>query len=187
MSRFGDRRLLIAPVWNWNLSFVVRGFATHTFNRTSLELKHVWESASDEELFPLLIAPVWNWNSIEPCQILLERWTFNRTSLELKHANAGRITETERSTFNRTSLELKHGRLAIENLVGWHLLIAPVWNWNADWRDRCFCPVGAFNRTSLELKHWTAWYTDSAVPPFNRTSLELKHRFYKPKHYRSSF
>ena len=56
-------RLLIAPVWNWNvrLAWRARRFLV-PFNRTSLELKHggQWRGVSNAN--SLLIAPVWNWN-----------------------------------------------------------------------------------------------------------------------------
>ena len=78
--------LLIEPVWNWNghgVAWYWYSFST-TFNRTSMELKHL---------------------GLALCR--RERHTFNRTSMELKLMPLMDTVEGL-ATFNRTSMELKH-------------------------------------------------------------------------------
>ena len=74
-----------------------------TFNRTSLELKHI-------HLF----------------QTRGKKMTFNRTSLELKLRSAS-YYQGRCATFNRTSLELKLQVRIVDRFVN-RLLIEPVWN-----------------------------------------------------------
>ena len=76
------------------------------FNRTSMELKHVFTGF--DQLFR--------------CP------TFNRTSMELKHSRIAVKRSWVTLPFNRTSMELK---LAIAVLIDGSplkLLIEPVWN-----------------------------------------------------------
>ena len=121
-------RLLIEPVWNWNMIRQLWITWISTFNRTSLELKPS-SSVSKSSRVSLLIEPVWNWNLSFAIFFPFLTFTFNRTSLELKH----QIYKEFRCvvySFNRTSLELKR--------LKW---------WGARWSTKA-----PFNRTSLELK-----------------------------------
>ena len=166
-------RLLIEPVWNWNLVEHFLPCTVFTFNRTSLELKHFFQFPSGSRCisfnrtslelklkqhfytsktgFCLLIEPVWNWNkrrvilTREKLSLLIEPvWNWNVHALYQ--------TLPKRSSFNRTSLELKHG---CDMPAGGYacLLIEPVWNWNSVTIVRGTSIERTFNRTSLELKH----------------------------------
>ena len=99
--------LLIEPVWNWNTStdLKVRIYRS-SFNRTSVELKHIVLCLMDAYF-----------------------WPFNRTIVELKpwgHAAINWLAVT----FNRTIVELKLPSIAVDVRFDLLLLIEPVWNWN---------------------------------------------------------
>ena len=144
--------LLIEPLWNWNLSpVVVFPPKTHTFNRTTMELKLAppprWWFARF-----LLIEPLWNWNRHGPaygrcrCLLLIEPlWNWNYSCKNVS------ISLT--ATFNRTTMELKHL---------FHR-----------WKN---CKAQPFNRTTMELKLRSRPKASSSTAPFNRTTMELKHR-----------
>ena len=79
-------RLLIEPLWNWNVAnFALLIDFIAAFNRTFVELKYV--ALLDKKAFAqnLLIEPLWNWN----VRVLLGAWhlegAFNRTFVELKY------------------------------------------------------------------------------------------------------
>ena len=60
--------LLIAPIWNGNLTSVIQNCVqkiTDTFNRTNLEWKRLYQSPNVLlNLCSLLIAPIWNGNIV---------------------------------------------------------------------------------------------------------------------------
>ena len=142
-----DIRVLIEPLWNWNMkqsaafmdpislnrTFMelkcrcLQSWATMVFrlNRTFMELKsNCYPNKGTAER--VLIEPLWNWN-------LINAWCrdtdncLNRTFMELK------LEETEWGKPHQT------------------VLIEPLWNWNSGftvliWSASCL------NRTFMELK-----------------------------------
>ena len=97
--------VLIAPLWNWNLSKTSWSHAiSMRSNRTFMELKYLFLSVSII-VQRVLIAPLWNWNTLEviaPCQPLCS----NRTFMELKFSS-WLITFSTNTCSNRTFMELK--------------------------------------------------------------------------------
>ena len=149
-------RLLIEPVWNWNLSWLwstasppssfnrtsmelkqriglfLCQLPENPFNRTSMELKHGIHECS----IPILRITPFNRTSMELKPKRLDvSWeghtAFNRTSMELKHHSVCHHIGVS-YTFNRTSMELKRMQRSI-NVSHVKLLIEPVWNWNVVW------------------------------------------------------
>ena len=98
-----------------------------TFNRTSMELKHTFET-----IVSRMLARAFNRTSMELKHIIRcfrQHYlsTFNRTSMELKQWRMA-VPMRCSSTFNRTSMELKR-RLHTDNRFHVnYLLIEPVWN-----------------------------------------------------------
>ncbi len=77
-------KLLIAPIWNWNrLDWGVPPRHDWAFNRTNMELKHVFRNGD-----------------------IVSALAFNRTNMELKRAMSPTM-EMKRQAFNRTNMELK--------------------------------------------------------------------------------
>ena len=65
-----------------------------TFNRTSLESKHLRNSNLTDAILNLLIEPVWNRNILHPKLLVVLGSSFNRTSLESKPEPKGRFPES---------------------------------------------------------------------------------------------
>ncbi len=78
-------RLLIEPMWNWNLR------------------KTRYVSGREN----LLIEPMWNWNAAFASFLPVAAPSFNWTNVELKHLSAKFRVNLVR-TFNWTNVELKH-------------------------------------------------------------------------------
>ena len=143
--------LLIEPLWNWNSTTSKEwALVTCAFNRTTMELKHLFSSSS-------LIA------------IML---TFNRTTMELKH-NRHNHNEHSQNTFNRTTMELKrtssiarHSVVSTFNRTTMELK-PPI-------RARYDQKRLAFNRTTMELKRRSCPNSRWHSAAFNRTTMELK-------------
>ena len=123
------RRLLIEPVWNWNLlcPLVVGGLCS------------------------LLIEPVWNWNLNLSNRSLYSWKSFNRTSMELKPLSSVSFASKD-CPFNRTSMELKHGSMYeyTEQSCAFNRTSMELKQlWADDW-----CRLSKpFNRTSMESKY----------------------------------
>ena len=122
--------LLIEPLWNWNARFDnALSFAAFTFNRTTMELKHMSDRA-------------WRANRV----------AFNRTTMELKHDNVVvshvpfflLIEPLWNWNMSSNVFLTIRSVLLIEPLWNWNvvppaafiftffLLIEPLWNWNSD-------------------------------------------------------
>ena len=53
--------VLIAPLWNWNISWNSNLDIYQRSNRTFMELKSMLPAAGSAQI-GVLIAPLWNWN-----------------------------------------------------------------------------------------------------------------------------
>ena len=76
-------RVLIVPLWNWN---VIGSFScdyAQGFNRTFMELKYYWHTYFAKGL-NVLIVPLWNWNKDIMTPVRPNNGRFNRTFMELK-------------------------------------------------------------------------------------------------------
>ncbi len=98
-------KILIAPIWNWNDYDKKSRQLQSNFNRTNMELKHIFNTV-------LKIAKKhFNRTNMELKLFFFRRWSFfawnfNRTNMELKP----RIAFSDKifnKNFNRTNMELK--------------------------------------------------------------------------------
>ena len=99
------RSVLIAPLWNWNITSLVKAEPSGGSNRTFMELKSR-ESNPEELGLLVLIAPLWNWN---PTRQREYPWWYprsNRTFMELKYKTLSLAVNVLRGS-NRTFMELK--------------------------------------------------------------------------------
>ena len=108
------------------------------------------EATTYEPAEDVLIAPLWNWNlriSVVPLAGMMRS---NRTFMELKYVELQQGADV-RSSSNRTFMELKlTSAFAPANAA--LVLIAPLWNWNADYRTPIPQGMDGSNRTFMELK-----------------------------------
>ena len=122
------RKVLIAPLWNWNrqrhskpwqslcsnrtfMELKLRGntdidIVDYCSNRTFMELKFVYYHLS-RFCSLVLIAPLWNWNLLAATLVVLD------------------------ISSNRTFMELKWSKRSLRLLKPSTVLIAPLWNWNS--------------------------------------------------------
>ena len=149
LHTFCDIRVLIAPLWNWNV-------ISYFFLKKSCRV---------------LIAPLWNWNGSEKARDNLSSRS-NRTFMELKRGVIGICGVTFLSS-NRTFMELK---LALWLCVDCRdiVLIAPLWNWNCFQEFYLLFLSHCSNRTFMELKHREITRNNRINNSSNRTFMELK-------------
>ena len=172
MTQSHHDRLLIEPLWNWNIK------KSQIVEKTGLLLiEPLWNwnhlGFEPRNIFPvLLIEPLWNWNIAATVYFSAPVASFNRTTMELKPTPA-RLHRLASSAFNRTTMELKHMRCP-QNTASGNLLIEPLWNWNYWYGPRAPPSAAPFNRTTMELKRMLARSVISSPQPFNRTTMELK-------------
>ena len=146
-----ELKVLIVPLWNWNLCLSSVYRIEIGFNRTFMELKcgtAILLSADD----CVLIVPLWNWNKLLLIWGLI-CFCFNRTFMELKFSNSeyGLICNW---CFNRTFMELEL-LFALNRDALRAVLIVPLWNWNAI-QGLKWTVDTSFNRTFMELKFESA-------------------------------
>ena len=111
----GEGWLLIEPMWNWNLDWIVDSdMALNLLIEPMWNWNLDWIVDSDMAL-NLLIEPMWNWNYVLGTRSQRKYYTFNRTNVELKLDN----TQAE-----------------VDAIA---LLIEPMWNWNDIYLDGNKC------------------------------------------------
>ena len=59
--KYLDGKVLIEPLWNWNMTQSASKGLALSINRTFMELKHGFHGANMGGL-KVLIEPLWNWN-----------------------------------------------------------------------------------------------------------------------------
>ena len=123
--------LLIEPVWDWNHPDTSWHRQMHTFNRTSLGLKHRKTGDVNHTVHPFNRTSL-GLKLLLPALRTAASLPFNRTSLGLKRANLT-ASRSMVPSFNRTSLGLKLPQRIFSHAADSSLLIEPVWDWNAGW------------------------------------------------------
>ena len=98
--------VLIVPLWNWNCTSLVSWRnSLYRLNRTIMELKCERQSGG-VEFAGVLIVPLWNWNLSCRCLMMVATVSLNRTIMELKSLKIGQ-GRREVICLNRTIMELK--------------------------------------------------------------------------------
>ena len=125
-EQWEDSKVLIVPLWNWNLVIDEKTYNNLSFNCTFMELK---SSSSSKASWTqqVLIVPLWNWN-----------YGFYKNHKQLYQVLIVPL-------WNWNS-EDREGKKTVETV-----LIVPLWNWN--WIILLFLHLLArFNCTFMELK-----------------------------------
>ena len=141
------RYVLIEPLWNWNCLCFSETAACNCINRTFMELKQKVRTGI-RSITVVLIEPLWNWNFLTVLA-WLSSTCINRTFMELKPTKEACAIKA-RHSINRTFMELKP-RTRYKFRAHVNVLIEPLWNWNAE-RKRAIWLTGRINRTFMELK-----------------------------------
>ena len=121
-------RVLIVPLWNWNLLQPSRGLRICGSNCTFMELKSGCRSSCPPRPRPVLIVPLWNWNCVGSTALGGSPIRSNCTFMELKCLS--------RTPVSRAPL----------------VLIVPLWNWNEQ-NMKQHLPLTGSNCTFMELKY----------------------------------